>query len=40
LPTTNGNVPTGAILTCSIVPISFSRTMDSAVDATAVIIMM
>ena len=40
LPTTNENVPIGAIRTCSIVPISFSRTIDSAVEATAVIIAM
>ena len=30
----------GAIRTCSIVPRSFSRTIDSAVDTTAVIIAM
>ena len=36
----NENVPIGAILTCSIVPNSFSRTIDSAVEATAVIMPM
>ena len=40
LPTTNENVSIGAIRTCSIVPISFSRTIESAVEATAVIIAM
>ena len=40
LPTMNGSVPIGAIRTCSIVPRSFSRTTDSAVETTAVIIAM
>ncbi len=40
LPTTNEKVSIGAIRTCSIVPHSFSRTIDSAVDVTAVIIAM
>ena len=40
LPTTNENVSIGAIRTCSIVPLSFSRTIDSAVETTAVIIAM
>ncbi len=40
LPITNENVSSGAMRICSIVPVSFSRTMDSAVDATAVIIAM
>ena len=31
-------VSIGAIRTCSIVPLSFSRTIDSAVEMTAVII--
>ena len=39
-PTTNASVEIGAIRTCSIVPLSFSRTMDSAVEITAVIIEM
>ncbi len=34
LPRMNGRVLTGAILTCSIVPDSFSRTIDSAVEVT------
>ena len=40
MPITNGKVPIGAIRTCSSVPDSFSRTIESAVDATAVIIAM
>ena len=40
LPTMNENVSIGAMRICSIVPTSFSRTIDSAVDATAVIIAM
>ncbi len=40
LPTTNANVSIGAIRTCSIVPLSFSRTIESAVEMTAVIIKM
>ena len=40
LPTTNGSVPIGAMRTCSIVPRSFSRTIESAVETTAVIIAM
>ena len=40
LPTTNEKVSIGAIRTCSIVPLSFSRTIDSAVEMTAVIIAM
>ena len=40
LPTTNASVEMGAIRTCSIVPRSFSRTIDSAVEITAVIIEM
>ena len=40
LPTTNENVSIGAIRTCSIVPLSFSRTIESAVEITAVIIRM
>ena len=40
LPAINAAGPTGAILTCSIVPRSFSRTMESAVEMTAVIIEM
>jgi hypothetical protein len=40
LPTMNENVSIGAIRTCSIVPLSFSRTIDSAVEITAVIMRM
>ncbi len=40
LPTMNGSVPIGAMRTCSTVPRSFSRTTDSAVETTAVIIAM
>ena len=40
LPTTNDAASSGAIRTCSIVPRSFSRTTDSAVETTAVIIAM
>ena len=40
LPTTNIDASSGAIRTCSIVPRSFSRTIDSAVETTAVIIVM
>ena len=40
LPITNENVSIGAIRTCSIVPASFSRTIESAVEVTAVIIAM
>src|SRR5919197_5404400 len=40
LPTTNENVSIGAIRTCSIVPTSFSRTIEMAVEMTAVIIRM
>ena len=40
LPTTNEAASSGAIRTCSIVPRSFSRTIDSAVETTAVIIAM
>ena len=40
LPMMNENVPIGAICTCSIVPTSFSRTIESAVEATAVIMAM
>ena len=36
----NGSVPIGAMRTCSTVPRSFSRTTDSAVETTAVIIAM
>ena len=36
----NESVSIGAMRTCSIVPTSFSRTIDSAVEATAVIIAM
>ena len=36
----NGSGPIGAIRICSIVPRSFSRTTDSAVETTAVIIEM
>ena len=39
-PTTNGPASIGAMRTCSIVPRSFSRTIDSAVETTAVIIVM
>src|SRR5262245_16881859 len=38
LPTMNENVLRGAIRICSIVPRSFSRTTESAVETTAVII--
>ena len=37
LPSTNDSALSGAILTCSIVPRSFSRTIDSDVDSTDVI---
>ena len=40
LPRMYATGPTGAIRTCSIVPRSFSRTTDSAVEMTAVIIEM
>ena len=40
LPMMYGSGPIGAIRTCSMVPRSFSRTTDSAVDTTAVIIAM
>ena len=40
LPTRTRTVSIGAIRTCSIVPISFSRTIESAVETTAVIIAM
>ena len=40
LPTMKGSVPMGAMRTCSMVPRSFSRTTDSAVETTAVIIAM
>ena len=40
LPTINAGVEIGAIRICSIVPCSFSRTIDRAVDTTAVIIEM
>ena len=40
LPTTKEAASSGAIRTCSIVPRSFSRTIDSAVETTAVIIAM
>ena len=40
LPTTYANGPTGDIRTCSIVPTSFSRTIESAVETTAVSIAM
>ena len=39
-PTTNDTVSIGAIRTCSMVPLSFSRTIESAVEITAVIIRM
>ena len=39
-PRMNEMVSIGAMRICSIVPDSFSRTMDSAVDATAVIMPM
>jgi len=40
LPSTYGTGPIGDIRTCSIVPASFSRTIDSAVETTAVSIAM
>ena len=40
LPATKEKALSGAMRTCSIVPRSFSRTTDSAVDTTAVIIEM
>ncbi len=40
LPRTNETALSGAIRTCSIVPRSFSRTIDSAVEITEVIITM
>ena len=40
LPSTNDKALIGAIRTCSIVPRSFSRTMESAVETTDVIITM
>ena len=40
LPAMNGKVPIGAIRTCSIVPLSFSRTIDSDVEVTAISIVM
>ena len=39
-PTTNDAAPSGAMRTCSMVPRSFSRTTESAVETTAVIIAM
>ena len=40
LPSTKDKALIGAIRTCSIVPRSFSRTIDTAVDTTAVIMTM
>ena len=40
LPTTKLVAPSGAIRTCSMVPRSFSRTIESAVEITALIIAM
>ena len=40
LPTTNASVEIGAMRICSMVPFSFSRTIDNAVETTAVIIEM